>query len=270
MSTTEIVKNRKYKILLDPINKVWEQVSFWTHSDSVEMPNGKSLTTNLGDIHGITDSLEVASSDLAASTIAANTINDSVNNRLTANDKQFYFDYKNGQYGWNESVERGADTFHPFKVDKKTMFGTIYTDVDDVSIEQRWNFNSNIVLNNVDDMIIYQKNDSLPEWANVKPYEFTSSSTRVWVDAIIVKNPVTLKIYISSSNSYAEYYHIYINHVSDNSWDNFAVVTNYGRAATPLKSFNSGDYIYITTNFMSGDTPISKEDVKTFFVFDVV
>lgn len=27
----------------------------------------------------------------------------------------FYFDYKNGKYGWNSSPARGADTFHPFK-----------------------------------------------------------------------------------------------------------------------------------------------------------
>ena len=27
----------------------------------------------------------------------------------------FYFDYKNGKYGWNSSSARGADTFHPFK-----------------------------------------------------------------------------------------------------------------------------------------------------------
>ena len=29
--------------------------------------------------------------------------------------KKFIFDCKDGQYGWNESEERGADTFHPFK-----------------------------------------------------------------------------------------------------------------------------------------------------------
>ena len=33
----------------------------------------------------------------------------------------FYFDYKNGQFGWNSSSARGADTFHPFKS------GTVHT-----------------------------------------------------------------------------------------------------------------------------------------------
>lgn len=32
-----------------------------------------------------------------------------------ASGTNFYFDYKNGKYGWNSSSARGADTFHPFK-----------------------------------------------------------------------------------------------------------------------------------------------------------
>ncbi len=36
-------------------------------------------------------------------------------NELTANSKQFYFDYKNGKYGFNTDPNRGADTFCPFK-----------------------------------------------------------------------------------------------------------------------------------------------------------
>ncbi len=44
-------------------------------------------------------------------------INDGVNgirNQLKANDNSFYFDYKDGKYGYNTSANRGADTFHPF------------------------------------------------------------------------------------------------------------------------------------------------------------
>lgn len=36
-------------------------------------------------------------------------------NSLTANAKHFYFDYKDGKYGYNTSELRGADTFTPFK-----------------------------------------------------------------------------------------------------------------------------------------------------------
>ena len=37
-----------------------------------------------------------------------------VNNSLIANNKHFYFDYKNGKYGYNTNPSRGADTFVPF------------------------------------------------------------------------------------------------------------------------------------------------------------
>ena len=37
-----------------------------------------------------------------------------LNNSLVANSKHFYFDYKNGKYGYNTNPNRGADTFHPF------------------------------------------------------------------------------------------------------------------------------------------------------------
>ena len=37
-----------------------------------------------------------------------------LNDSLKANNKNFYFDYKNGKYGFNTSSTRGADTFVPF------------------------------------------------------------------------------------------------------------------------------------------------------------
>lgn len=33
---------------------------------------------------------------------------------MVANSNHFYFDYKNGKYGYNTSPNRGADTFVPF------------------------------------------------------------------------------------------------------------------------------------------------------------
>ena len=53
----------------------------------------------------------------------------SLNNSLIANSKHFYFDYKDGKYGYNTNPNRGADTFVPFKsgVDSsiKLQLGTI-------------------------------------------------------------------------------------------------------------------------------------------------
>lgn len=37
-----------------------------------------------------------------------------VNNSLIANSNHFYFDYKDGKYGYNTNPNRGADTFFPF------------------------------------------------------------------------------------------------------------------------------------------------------------
>lgn len=37
--------------------------------------------------------------------------------QLRASGTNFYFDYKNGKYGWNSSSARGAGTFHPFSSD---------------------------------------------------------------------------------------------------------------------------------------------------------
>ena len=37
-----------------------------------------------------------------------------IKSALTANSKQFYFDYQNGKYGYNTDPSRGAGTFSPF------------------------------------------------------------------------------------------------------------------------------------------------------------
>lgn len=44
-----------------------------------------------------------------------------VNSSLVANSKHFYFDYKNGKYGYNTNPNRGADTFFPFKSSYETI-----------------------------------------------------------------------------------------------------------------------------------------------------
>ena len=41
-------------------------------------------------------------------------LNSPVNNSLVANSNHFYFDYKDGKYGYNTDPNRGADTFVPF------------------------------------------------------------------------------------------------------------------------------------------------------------
>ena len=50
-----------------------------------------------------------------------------MNNRLSANDNGFYFDYQDGEYGFNTSSERGADTFFPFKSGIDILTPSTYT-----------------------------------------------------------------------------------------------------------------------------------------------
>lgn len=48
-------------------------------------------------------------------TIPSMSVANSFVSQLTANGTQFYFDYQNGQYGFNTDPNRGASTFVPFK-----------------------------------------------------------------------------------------------------------------------------------------------------------
>lgn len=53
-----------------------------------------------------------------------------LNSNLTANSNSFIFDYHDGVYGWNESAERGADTFHPFSTIATTGEGWLRSMMD--------------------------------------------------------------------------------------------------------------------------------------------
>lgn len=45
----------------------------------------------------------------------SNQLDTKINNQLSVNNNEFYFDYQNGKYGYNTDPNRGADTFNPFK-----------------------------------------------------------------------------------------------------------------------------------------------------------
>lgn len=67
-----------------------------------------SFDTSIGTIN-----TRIGTINTSISTINTH-IND-LNSELTASGTKFYFDYKNGKWGWNSSPARGAGTFHPFK-----------------------------------------------------------------------------------------------------------------------------------------------------------
>lgn len=60
---------------------------------------------------------DTVGAELTAQITTNNTQNNSINGlngQLIYGGTKFYFDYKNGKWGWNSSAGRGADTFHPF------------------------------------------------------------------------------------------------------------------------------------------------------------
>lgn len=69
------------------------------------------------------DSINSHTSSISSLNTSMNTANTNITNlgrqlrSAGASGTNFYFDYKNGKYGWNSSSARGADTFHPFRGD---------------------------------------------------------------------------------------------------------------------------------------------------------
>ena len=103
----QIITGRKFRKLINETTKLWQRISFWTKASDVEFDDGKTAETKLGAINGITSDLSCTDESIAASMA-------SVGRSLTANGNKFYFDYKDGKYGYNTDPNRGADTFSPF------------------------------------------------------------------------------------------------------------------------------------------------------------
>ena len=75
----QIVTGKKYRILTDVAQKIWQRVSFWTKASDVEFNDAKTAETKVGAINGITDSLTANSSNIAASSKALTTLNGNIN-----------------------------------------------------------------------------------------------------------------------------------------------------------------------------------------------
>ena len=75
-----IEKTGKSYNIFDKINNVWNKCSFWTHSNDVFYPDGKSATTKHSAINGITSDITGEAEDIAASIKCVNQLNSSLNN----------------------------------------------------------------------------------------------------------------------------------------------------------------------------------------------
>ena len=71
--------------------------------------------TQINEIDGKINSIDTSIGTINTNISNINTSINNLNSELTASGTKFYFDYKNGKWGWNSSPARGAGTFHPFK-----------------------------------------------------------------------------------------------------------------------------------------------------------
>ena len=82
MSTENIVSGRKYRILSDAAQQIWDRISFWNKAADTEANDGIDLETKVGAINGITDDLTCEDPSIAASSVAVKTLNDSLQSVL--------------------------------------------------------------------------------------------------------------------------------------------------------------------------------------------
>ena len=81
-----ISTGNKYRRLKDASTKLWQRLSFWTKASDVEFDNGATAETSLGNIQGITDSVNSNASNIAASAAAVNTLNSNITSFQTGVD----------------------------------------------------------------------------------------------------------------------------------------------------------------------------------------
>lgn len=124
------------KTLIGAINEINAKIpeQGTVKAEDVEYDNTTSGLT-ADDVQEAIDEVE-GRVDTAETAITANT------GSLVVGANRFYFDVQNGEYGYNTSASRGADTFHPFKS----------TPVDlDVTLTSRSNNTSSLVFNVMDE-----------------------------------------------------------------------------------------------------------------------
>lgn len=73
-----IATGRKFRKLIDEVNKIWQRISFWTKAEDVEFNDGSTAEIKIGAINGVTDSLTSTASNVAASAAAVKALNDKV------------------------------------------------------------------------------------------------------------------------------------------------------------------------------------------------
>lgn len=106
MATERIVTGKKYRILSDVKNRIWDRISFWHKAEDCEFNDGKNAETKVGAINGITSDINGTSANIAASIKVVNSLNNSLGGFTPVIDSTGKITgYK---------TKRGADTVFPF------------------------------------------------------------------------------------------------------------------------------------------------------------
>ena len=129
MANESIVTGKKYRILVDAAQKLWQRVSFWTKSTDVEFNDGKTAETKVGSINGITSSLTSSDGNIALSAAAGRTLNSNLTNNINALNTQLAtINVYVGSDGKLHFVNRaGADTALPFSTTFTKIQGMLGT-----------------------------------------------------------------------------------------------------------------------------------------------
>lgn len=144
---TENIVHKKYRVLVDEINDIWDRISWWRSAEDISLTNGVDLETDLADKQTRIDSnqsnlAQIESSSTSthayikgqllvynnqlyrviAAIAVGNTLTVGTNiqaisistlsSMLTAtNGNQFYFDYKDGNPGFYPNANKTASEF---------------------------------------------------------------------------------------------------------------------------------------------------------------
>ena len=116
----------------DAFNSSASGVSSFNERVGAVTPGNSDYSSNMIS-HTNSDSTE-SDVETEINSMKATKVDDTQLRSAGSTGTDFYFDYKDGKYGWNSSSARGANTFHPFKqpvVDTKTITAKTTTDLGD-------------------------------------------------------------------------------------------------------------------------------------------
>lgn len=145
---TENIIHRKYRILTDAFNDVWDRISFWHAAEDIELSNGTNLETDIANknvrLNAVSmnfapiETLQATSAHLQGEMLIYNdvlyraktaiapgdtliigtniegrNVSDLSQHLVATDGVQFYFDKKDGKYGFYPNASKQPSDFIP-------------------------------------------------------------------------------------------------------------------------------------------------------------